>query len=394
MRRATGRWATTAAGVVIVASTLLGGIAGAAERGTAPAGGCGAWTAVPGGNHGADSTSLSSVAAAASDDVWAVGSWTADGVTFHPMIERWLGSSWAGVPAGSGSGPSAALTGVAVAGPDDVWAVGLRAGSSTFRTLAQHWEGAAWSVIPTPNAGSGENVLTAVEAVAPGDVWAVGYHATSSGSPRRTLAEHWDGHRWSVIPTPDAGSGESFLWSLDAVSPSNVWAVGQRDRQIGIASLIEHWNGSAWSVVPAPAASDEDILQGVSAAGAGRVLAVGRALASGDRIRALAEAYDGSSWSLTPVPNGSPELNWLFSVAASSEGAWAVGERRDGLGTAYRTLIERWDGSRWRVVSAPNRSPQDNVLSSVARVPGTAEHWAVGSFLRNGTGRALIEHRC
>jgi hypothetical protein len=415
MRRASGWCRAGAVGLVALASALLPASAGATDAvgatGTGAAGAtgagaaiataggrvgaCGAWTIVPGANHGADSTSLSSVAAAAPDDVWAVGSWTADGVTFHPMIERWEGSSWAAVPDGSGGAGGRALTGVTVAGPHDAWAVGLRVGTSTFRTFAERWDGSAWSVVPTPNSGTGENVLTAVTAVARDDVWAVGYHAASSGSPRRTLVEHWNGSRWSVVPSPNAGSGESFLWSVDAVSPANVWAVGQHDRQIGIASLIEHWNGSAWSVVPSPMATEEDILQGVSAFGASSVVAVGRGLGTNDRITALAEAYDGSAWSLTPIPNGSPELNWLFSVTASSGGdAWAVGERRDGLGMPYRTLIEHRDGRGWHVVNAPNQTSQDNVLSSVARVPGTTELWAVGSFLRGGAGRALIEHRC
>jgi hypothetical protein len=389
MRRARGRWAAGAAGLAILVSVLLSG-PGAATASVV----CGAWTIVPGANHGSSSTSLSGLTAIASHDVWAVGSWSDDGVTFHPMAERWDGGSWASVPAASSGAGSQALIGVDAAASGDVWAVGLRTGASTFRTLTEHWDGLAWAVVPSANAGTGENVLTAVTAVAGDDVWAVGYHAASSGSPRRALIEHWNGSHWSVVTSPSTGPGESFLWSVDAVSPTNVWAVGQRDGQVGFASLIEHWNGSAWSVVPSPAASEEDILQGVTAPRAHAVMAVGRGLASGDRIKALAEAYDGSAWSLMPIPNGSPELNWLFSVAASGGGAWAVGERRNGLGMPYRTLIERWDGSRWRVVSAPNQTSQDNVLSSVAYVPGTGEDWAVGSYLQGGTNGVLIEHHC
>jgi len=40
------------------------------------------------------------------------------------------------------------LNAVAIVSPTDVWAVGEATGS---QSLAEHWDGMAWSIVPRPN---------------------------------------------------------------------------------------------------------------------------------------------------------------------------------------------------------------------------------------------------
>src|SRR5207249_4623374 len=79
---------------------------------------------------------------------------------------------------------SARLYGVAVAGPDDVWAVGSYSGG----TLIEHWTGNAWSRVASPNIGS----LSDVVAVALNDVWAAGTGGIL----------HWDSVSWAQSSIP------------------------------------------------------------------------------------------------------------------------------------------------------------------------------------------------
>src|SRR5437870_1586106 len=58
----------------------------------------------------------------------------------------------------------------------------------------------SWSVVPSPNVGTRPNFLYAVSALSDTDVWAVG--RVSDSFTGRTLAEHWDGTSWKVVPTP------------------------------------------------------------------------------------------------------------------------------------------------------------------------------------------------
>ncbi len=54
---------------------------------------------------------------------------------------------------------------------------------------------------------------------------------------------------WNMVPSPNpTGGGQNVLNAVAGVSPSGAWAVGQGQ----ILSLAEHWDGTAWSIVPSP----------------------------------------------------------------------------------------------------------------------------------------------
>src|SRR5438477_11662286 len=55
----------------------------------------------------------------------------------------------------------------------------------------------AWRLVPGPEEREG-SVPLGIAAVGPNDIWAIGYY----GKYHRPLAEHWDGTKWSVIPSP------------------------------------------------------------------------------------------------------------------------------------------------------------------------------------------------
>ena len=77
-----------------------------------------------------------------------------------------------------------------------MWAVGYRSDPSAINTLAEHWNGHAWATVTSPDGGWG-GALTAVATVSAGDAWAVGQSLTSSVRPG-TLAERWNGRAWHV----------------------------------------------------------------------------------------------------------------------------------------------------------------------------------------------------
>jgi hypothetical protein len=120
------------------------------------------WTQVPSVDPGGPRRSnlLNGVAAVASNDVWAVGSFSRHGP--QPLAEHWDGTRWRVVRAAGGP-----LNGVSALGAKDVWAVG--------QGDAARWDGSSWQAVPTPKARLGSyEALSAVAAVAPTDVWGVG----------------------------------------------------------------------------------------------------------------------------------------------------------------------------------------------------------------------------
>src|SRR6185437_7900053 len=80
----------------------------------------------------------------------------------------------------------------------------------------------AWRLVDSPLISQGSELFN-VTALSRDDVWAVGAYGSQTA---RTLIEHFDGTRWSVIPSPTVGKYANFLYGLAAVSPRDIWAVG------------------------------------------------------------------------------------------------------------------------------------------------------------------------
>jgi hypothetical protein len=106
------------------------------------------------------------------------------------------------------------------------WAVGID-------SLIEHWDGASWTVQEQPLA----TAYTAVDAVSPTQVWAVGIRA---GYP---LAQRYNGSKWFLTQTPSPGENGG-LYSIDALSSTDIWAVGHYfSNQTGTTPLILHSMG-------------------------------------------------------------------------------------------------------------------------------------------------------
>src|SRR5438132_6994043 len=157
------------------------------------------------------------------------------------------------------------LSSVAAVADNDVWAVGwaFKAQLNAYRTVTEHWNGTRWSLVRSPNATNGYNFLNGVAVVAANDVWTVGQAA--NGSTYSTLVEHWNGVAWSIVPSPNVAGSSNILEAISVVSANDIWAVGySSDSSFNNHSLKIHWNGATWSIVPTPAVND-DILFGVDA---------------------------------------------------------------------------------------------------------------------------------
>jgi hypothetical protein len=323
------------------------------------------------------------------NDIWAVGG---------PM-RHWDGSQWSVVPSpepGS-SEESWTLTAASAVSSNDVWAVGYTYRRFSYyynyRTLAMHWNGMEWRVIPTPNLGNigSRHMLHGVTAIASDDVWAVGLGQFSG--PTSTLILHWDGTEWAVVPSPNARSdGENILFGVAHVSADDIWAVGTwHTREVGTKSqtLIQHWDGSEWSIVPSPSISGTDsALSAISVISEDDIWAVGapRSYPGPANGTTLAVHWDGVEWSIVPSPNPGITANFLDGVdAVSSDDVWAVGSYiNPGIGEQHKTLIIHWDGNNWEVVPSPNNSTGYTMLFDVAAV-SARDVWAVGNVVQRYT---------
>jgi len=357
-----------------------------------PATGChGGWRVQMGPPVARESNELLGVSVASSGGVWAVGVTLPSGGPARTLVERWQGRAWRTVPSPDRLSGGNFLNAVVALSGSDAWAVGLsRSPGGPARTLILHWDGRRWAIAASPNAGPGGNFLVSVAAASARDVWAAGYR--DARGVYRSLVEHWDGDRWTVARLPRLGGPGNGLNAIDAGASGVVWAVGGSARARGPSQpLVLRLDGRSWSAVPAPASLHGATLNGV--AGRGRAAWVVGATGSGGGDRAFSLETDGRNWravALDPATALSFDLNAIWAAARGD--VWAVGSSFDGRW--YRPLVEHGAGGMWSRVPTPNIPGYDGHLMAVAGLAG-GELWAVGSASRGaGPQRVLILHRC
>jgi hypothetical protein len=146
---------------------------------------------------------LTAVSATASNDVWAVGQGKGFfSNRTVAKIRHWDGTRWtqklcfalsaSNPPDGyeGEGGPDTYFTGVAAAAANDVWAVGAL-GSGP---MILHWDGRAWTTVTHPRVFPNSAVLRGVAALRGGSIWSVGLEIEfdSSGSVTRTLTDRYN----------------------------------------------------------------------------------------------------------------------------------------------------------------------------------------------------------
>jgi hypothetical protein len=266
--------------------------------------------------------------------------------------------------------------------PDDVWAVG---GASSHQgaesTLAEHWDGHAWTVVSTPGDGGQDDQLYSVSADEENDAWAVGLGDGGVAGVDQGLAEHWDGQTWEVSPMP-ATVGP--LTSVDALSSTDAWAVGSAGVEDHRVEVVLHWDGSVWTIVDSQDQTHEleHDYSSVVALSADDVWVLGSRDGTSARPRGhwpYARHFDGSTWSDVPTARAVHDKLAEFSAAApdGAGGLWAVGGHYTEYYDEQSPLIEHWDGTRWRVEPVPTLPLGNGLVGVSAGSPTTA--WAVGS---------------
>jgi hypothetical protein len=152
---------------------------------------------------------------------------------------------------------------------------------------------------------------------------------------------------------------------------------------------------SGWSIQPTPRPPNATNrhLVGVSCTSARACIAVGAYQTSTNASLPLAERWNGTRWSILSAPHPSGAWgSWLNSVSCSSSRACtAVGDYRTSQsGQPTLTLAERWDGRSWSIQPTPTPTGKHGgVLRSVS-CPSSQACTAVGSIPHQGA--PLAEH--
>jgi hypothetical protein len=120
-------------------------------------------------------------------------------------------------------------------------------GTSKVAALALRFEDRKWKLQPIDGPSAQANELYGVDALSAVDAWAVGQYLNGHGV-LQPLIEHWDGKGWSYVPSPSAGKYGGTLSEVNAIDPTDVYAVGTRFASgYTFEGLIYRWDGKRWT---------------------------------------------------------------------------------------------------------------------------------------------------
>jgi serine/threonine-protein kinase len=263
--------------------------------------------------------------------------------SLRTLVLHWDGTTWSRIPAPSPR-RGAILYSVAAEQDGTAWAVGCSPCINVTKTLILHWDGTSWSRFRNP----GDTGLNGVAAGPGGTAWAVGSHIW-----------HWNGSAWTRVPSPKA----RVLRAITVAPDGTAWAVGNdcapcSGTQQRAQTVALHWDGARWSRVPSPSPAGIAELNSVSTGPGGTAWAAGPSCAPGCEYgyndlqgHTLILRWDGSAWAQVPSPNPG-HSDTLSAVAAGNNGsAWAAGQtcisQCNTSSAKYQTLILRWNGTAW-----------------------------------------------
>jgi hypothetical protein len=293
-------------------------------------------------------------------------------------------------PVGAGE-----LSNVSFVSTGESWAVGnVSSVGHPNRTLIEQFNGSTWSVVSSPNQGSGNNALNGVSMI-PGSGWAVGYAQAPGFQP---LALHWDGATWSLAPAGNF-TGSALLAGVDTLADGSAWAVGFQSAADGTRrTLIEHSSGGALAAVASPndgTSATDNSLTAVSGTQATGLWAVGWQ-ESPAGLKPLVLRYDTTrpspTWVSVSGAGGVPSQGKVETVLTgvdvrTASDVWAVGYSDNG--STKQPLALHWNGSTWSNSPIPGAG-----LLRKVRAVGAGNVWAAGTYYKASTQRyqTLVVH--
>jgi len=305
------------------------------------------------------------------------------------LIETSNGATWSLTPgpADPAGATSSSLAGVACPSTTSCFAVGWYWSSGANHALIERFDGTAWSVAASPTLSSDGSSLAGIACPSADSCFAVGKQgAALSDTP---VAERWDGNTWSIGSSPPgpAGTSLSALAGVACPAPSSCVAAGTAatlaPHLIFESAFVDTWNGTSWSNDDRATVTNAS-LASLSCTTSTACIAVGTTTTTNGNVgttKSFVEQLDDSGWSLvsSPTPGGATAAPLYGVACTTATSCYAVGSSSDSGGSS-QSLIVRWDGTSWSIVTENN--PTNSRLAGVSCATISCD--AAGTFVTQG----------
>ncbi len=246
---------------------------------------------------------------------------------------------------------------------------------------------------PVPEPSEAEVVrLHDIVVVAPDDIWAVGFAVDLDAAESLTVAMHYDGTAWSIMPSPSPenalGKREAILEDVDAVAPDLVYAAGSYTNQSVNSpdTLVLKWDGQSWTHLESPGQSGFGasgfLFEAVKAIDAEHVWFGGQFNRPPGRSRAAMVRYDGSSFEEHLLPRDPNVVNGAHRIRAidalGPDDVWAAGSAGGVAVAVGASYVAHWNGSSWQHIPTPHPGFGEMLRDVVALAPDDV--WVSGHY--------------
>ncbi len=296
---------------------------------------------------------LNSVSCPSAGSCVAVGGYDDAAGNQQVLIEQLAGGTWEMMPGGNPGVTTNNLNTVSCASAGSCVAVGYYIQSNSNKALAETLSGGNWVVTPPLDEGTGGDQLNGVSCPEPGSCVAVGFY-TATGAQRRVLIETLSNGAWTVPPSAAPGNASAaYLESVSCTSVTTCVAVGYDFKGNARRTLIEALANGTWTVVPSPdQGTGDNLLDGVSCSSSTSCVAVGYYF-TGKAHLGLVETLTGRTWAVTTSPNPSATGDYPAGVSCTQSRRLHPGRFvLDGSGRCQQRHREPHRDLRWRHVVA------------------------------------------
>jgi hypothetical protein len=290
-----------------------------------------------------------------------------------PVCGRWTNTA---APAVEGDG---SYFDVEVLDPWHAYALGARltVNDQYRRPIASRWDGWRWSAMPVPAGGTD---VTDMAAVSPTEIWAVGEHKVRIGGDRhwRPAAWRFDGARWTEVRVPSPGYGDSAFNAVTVIPGTRqLWAVGAHYASVGgwpsrPSPLAMRWDGRRWRQAAMPELQRAAILFDVAAIDRRTIWAVGTTMWPWqvDGGASLIVRNSGGHWRVVRAP----DIGVLDEIAG--------GRTRDALAAGRGSGVLRWNGDRWSKIPKSRLHGSGRLEVSGVAFSTAGDAWLAGNLRR------------
>jgi hypothetical protein len=227
--------------------------------------------------------------------------------------------------------------------------------------LAEDWNGHSWTVVPTP-APRDSAKLDHISCATANACMAIGTTTPGDAATAAHLVERWNGSSWSISLPPLPATGTVTIDSVGCPTTASCTVVGSTTSNGSVAPFADSLSDGTWRTDALPATTGN--LSAVDCTSPTACVMIATIGAHTDSASSYSLSGHADSWTKASLPDGQT----ITSIACTSMTSCVVAgfTTTDTVDDATATAMAHWDGTSWTPINVLGRDAFDISCTSGA----------------------------